>query len=123
MKNRKWTAKEIIDHAQTGRKPKDSIQSAHMAGLDYAGDHHCRVCGKPVRIAVRHPLSVVLVMQHWHDKLDGKCKACLEAAKAKPLYDYCEDVTGTDIDARRVPASVVEGRARHHVLEEMEREG
>jgi len=41
----------------------------------------------------------------------------------QPLYDKCEDISGTDIDARRVPASVVEGRARHHVFEEMEREG
>lgn len=42
--------------------------------------------------------------------------------KQVPLYDYCEDPTGTDIDARRVPASVVQGRARHHVFEEMERD-
>jgi len=45
------------------------------------------------------------------------------AHESVPLYEPCEDVTGTDIDARRVPASVVQGRARHHVFEEMEREG
>jgi len=45
------------------------------------------------------------------------------ARESVPLYDYCEDATGSDIDARRVPAGVVEGRAKHHVFEEMEREG
>jgi len=90
---------------------------------DYEDTLHCRQCGAPVHIRVRHPMSVVLVIQHWYDKMDGKCKACLEASRPQPLYEPCEDVTGTDIDARRVPASVVEGRARHHVFEEMEREG
>jgi hypothetical protein len=46
--------------------------------LDYDHTHHCRVCGKPVRIRVRNLLSAVLVLGHWNEKMGGKCKACLE---------------------------------------------
>jgi hypothetical protein len=49
---------------------------------DYEHTHHCIKCGAPVHIRVPQPLSVVLVLQHWHDKLDGKCRACLEKGKA-----------------------------------------
>ena len=104
-------------------KHEEAQVPAHMAGQDYDHHHPCTKCGAPVHIRVRHPLSVVLVLQHWHEKMDGKCKACLETSRPQPLYEPCEDVTGTDIDARRVPASVVQGRARHPVLDEMEREG
>jgi len=52
--------------------------SACQDALDYDHTHHCRVCGKPVRIRVRNPLSAVLVLGHWNEKMGGKCKACLE---------------------------------------------
>jgi len=82
MKNRKWTAKEIIDHAVTGRKPKDSIQPAHMAGQDYDHTHHCAKCGKPDRIIVRYPMHWALTMFFWKTRLAGKCKDCIEEGKA-----------------------------------------
>jgi hypothetical protein len=76
---------------ETIEKQLNNIEEATRALLaetnpiptDYDHDHTCQKCGKPVNIRVKHPLSVVLVLQHWHDKLDGKCKSCIAEGEAK----------------------------------------
>jgi len=78
-----------MKHIETIEKQLNNIEEATRALLDeitpipadYEDTLHCRTCGAPVHIRVRHPMSVVLVLQNWHDRLDGKCKACLEKGK------------------------------------------
>lgn len=61
-----------------------------MNSKDYDHTHHYVKCGGPVRIRVKHPLSVVLVMQHWHDKLGGLCKKCLKKRGGQREPDLLE---------------------------------
>ena len=73
--------------AQHTVTPWREARPAHMAAsmADYDHVHHCVKCGAPVRIMVRQPASVVLVLQHWHDKLNGRCKTCLNKADRKAV--------------------------------------